>query len=119
MRCLHQTNAIVLSAFIQYCIENGAKNQTIARVAKEWTFLSKKFTLTVPSIPGSVVSIEGNFMARDFAFCSGKGGQCLARVGKKAFCWTDSYSLEILSDKLDVVIALCTCIVLDQVLHDN
>ena len=98
----------------RYTILDGSKQRQLAQMVKEWTFFSKKFALTSG---GHVVNIDGNFFAHDFTFVS--GGRCLARVSKRVFSWSDSYSVEILSDMVDAKVILCACIIVDQVLHDD
>lgn len=99
----------------QYDILDGTKQHSLGRMVKEYTFFHKAFTLTVPGI--GRISIEGSFFAHNFTFAS--GGRCLARVSKKRFAWSDSYSVEILSSKVDAKLILCACIIVDQVLRDD
>ena len=85
-----------------------------AEVIKEWTWFNKKFTLDVPG-PNDY-SIEGSFWEHEFKFI--RKGKIVARVSKNYWGWTDSYGVEIDKDE-DIVSILCTCIVIDQVLHDG
>ena len=85
-----------------------------AEVVKEWTWLSKKFTLDVPG-PNDY-SITGSFWAHEFTFQ--RQGRTVATVSKKLWSWTDSYGVEV-TDGEDQVAVLCACIVIDQVLHDE
>lgn len=96
----------------KYSIER--RGRKFAEVLKEWSWFNKKFTLDVPG-PNDY-HIEGSFWEHDFQFL--RGGRVVARISKKLFAWTDSYSVEI-QDVEDDVAILCTCIVIDQVLHDE
>ncbi|MEM0926934.1 MAG: LURP-one-related family protein, partial [Planctomycetota bacterium] len=85
-----------------------------AEVTKEWTWFKKKFTLDVPG-PNDY-TITGSFWAHEFTF--ERRGETVASVSKKIWSWTDSYGVSILEGE-DEVSILCTCIVIDQVLHDE
>ena len=92
-------------------IINGSE---FAEIVKEWTWFNKKFTLDVPG-PNDY-SIEGSFWEHEFKFI--RSGRVVAEVSKSYWGWTDSYGVRIDDDE-DVVSILCTCIVIDQVLHDE
>ena len=96
----------------QYEISIGG--ELFAEVVKEFSWFDRKFTLDVPG-PNDYV-IEGSFWAHDFEFL--RGGRVVAVVNKKAWSWTDSYGVEIVDGENDIAV-LCTCIVIDQVLHDG
>ncbi len=85
-----------------------------AEMRKEYTWFKKKFTLDVPG-PNDY-SIEGSFWLHDYTFSRDEG--VVARVSKKLYSWTDSYGVEIV-DGEDALSILCSCIVIDQVLHDE
>ncbi len=88
--------------------------ELFAEVTKEWSWLSKKFTLDVPG-PNDY-SIEGSFWEHEFVF--ERQGRQVASVSKKVWAWSDSYGVDIVDGEDDVAI-LCACIVIDQVLHDD
>ena len=88
--------------------------QKFAEVVKEWSWFKKKFALDVPG-PNDY-SITGSFWEHEFEF--ERSGQTVARVSKKYWAWTDSYGVDIVDGEDDIAI-LCTCIVIDQVLHDG
>lgn len=85
-----------------------------AEVRKEFSWLSKKFTLDVPG-PNDY-SIDGSFWKHDYTFTRDAG--VVAYVSKKLWSWTDSYGVDVIDGEDDVSI-LCACIVIDQVLHDE
>lgn len=85
-----------------------------AEVVKEWSWFSKSFTLDVPG-PNDY-SIEGSFWEHDFTF--NRKGRIVAHVNKHMLSFSDSYGVEIIEGE-DVVAILCTCIVIDQILHDE
>jgi uncharacterized protein YxjI len=85
-----------------------------AEIVKEWSWLGKKFTLDVPG-PNDY-KIEGSFWDHEFTFF--RNDTVAAKVTRKLFNLTDTYSVEI-SDDEDAVSILCTCIVIDQILHDE
>ncbi len=85
-----------------------------AEVVKEWSWFKRKFTLDVPG-PNDY-KIEGSFWEHEFEFT--RSGQRVASVSKNYWGWTDSYGVNIIEGEDDVSI-LCTCIVIDQVLHDG
>ena len=60
--------------------------------------------------------IEGSFWEHEFEF--NRSGRRVASVSKNYWGWTDSYGVNIIEGEDDVSI-LCTCIVIDQVLHDG
>jgi len=97
----------------RYEILDATKQRRLASITKEWTFFNKKFTMMVGN---QRIVINGNFFSREYTFVS--GNQLVARVSKKVFSWTDSYSVEIMGG-IDATIVLCACIVVDQVLHDD
>lgn len=90
---------------------NGSK---FAEVVKEWTWFNQQFTLDVPG-PNDY-SITGSFWQHEFEF--NRSGRTVARVSKKLWSWSDSYGVDIVDGEDDVAI-LCTCIVIDQILHDG
>ena len=47
-----------------------------------------------------------------------RAGREVASISKSRWAWTDSYGVEII-DGEDEISILCTCIVIDQVLHDG
>ena len=85
-----------------------------AEVVKEWTWFSKKFTLDVPG-PNDY-TIAGSFWAHEFTF--ERRGEVAATISKDYWGWTDSYGVQIAPGE-DPVPILCTCVVIDQVLHDG
>ena len=85
-----------------------------AEIIKEWSWLNQKFTLDVPG-PNDY-SIEGSFWQHEFTFV--RGGQEVAKVSKNYWGWTDSYGVSIREGE-DIISILCTCIVIDQILHDG
>ena len=89
-------------------------DQKFAEVIKEWSWLKQKFTLDIPG-PNDY-TITGSFWQHEFTF--EQQGKVVANVSKKMFDWSDSYSVDIV-DGEDIVAILCTCIVIDQVLHDD
>ncbi len=89
-------------------------DNVFAEVVKEWTWWKKKFTLDVPG-PNDY-TIDGSFWSHEFTFT--RQGRTVARISKKHFSWTDSYGIDIAEGE-DVIAILCTCIVIDQVLHDE
>ena len=90
------------------------QGKKFAEVVKEWSWFNKKFTLDVPG-PNDY-SITGSFWQHEFEF--ERYGTKVARVSKNYWRWTDSYGVEVV-DGEDNVSILCTCIVIDQVLHDD
>ncbi|QDU55539.1 LURP-one-related/scramblase family protein [Aeoliella mucimassa] len=85
-----------------------------AEVIKEWSWFNQKFTLDVPG-PNDY-SITGSFWEHEFSFT--RQGRDVARVSKSYWAWTDSYGVQTVDNEDDLAI-LCTCIVIDQVLHDG
>lgn len=88
--------------------------QLFAEVRKEWSWFSKTFTLDVPG-PNDY-TINGSFWQHEFEFT--RGGRRVASVSKDYWGWSDSYGVDIADGEDDVAI-LCSCIVIDQVLHDD
>ncbi|NRA39321.1 MAG: LURP-one-related family protein [Planctomycetes bacterium] len=88
--------------------------EVFAEVKKEFTWFKQKFTLDVPG-PNDY-TIDGSFWQHEFAF--NRSGKKVASISKSHWGWTDSYGIDIDDDE-DVVSILCTCIVIDQVLHDG
>lgn len=87
-----------------------------AEVRKEFTVFKDKFTLDIPG-PNDY-TIVGSIWERDFTFEQLQ--TTVARVTKKRYSWADSYAVEILVDDDEAIVAiLATCIVIDQVLHDD
>mmetsp|Transcript_15824 Transcript_15824/g.18232 ORF Transcript_15824/g.18232 Transcript_15824/m.18232 type:complete len:163 (-) Transcript_15824:106-594(-) len=91
--------------------KNGEK---FADVQKKLSWMNQKFELDVPG--DNDYSIKGSFWKHDFNF--ERSGEVVATVSKKVFSWSDAYSIEIVDGEDDVSI-LSTCIVIDQVLHDD
>ena len=92
-------------------IRNGS---VFAEVVKEFSWFRQKFLLDVPG-PNDY-EINGSFWQHEFFFL--RAGQQVASISKSRWAWTDSYGVEII-DGEDEVSILCTCIVIDQVLHDK
>jgi len=97
----------------RYEILDSRKQRLLAFMTKQWSLFDKKFTL---EIGNQIIQIEGQFLRRDYTFAC--GNRVVARVSKKRFSWTDSYSVEVYGG-IDTVVLLCACIVIDQVLYDN
>ncbi len=96
----------------RYEIHRGGS--LFAEVVKEFSWISKKFTLDVPG-PNDY-SIDGSFWQHEYKFV--RGGQQVATVSKEYFSWTDTYGIDIIDGEDDVAI-LATVLVIDQVLHDE
>ena len=94
-----------------WIIRNGS---VFAEVVKEFNWFRQKFLLDVPG-PNDY-EINGSFWQHEFFFL--RAGQQVASISKSRWAWTDSYGVEII-DGEDEVSILCTCIVIDQVLHDE
>lgn len=90
------------------------RGEKFAEVVKEWSWFKQKFTLDIPG-PNDY-SITGSFWQHEFEFI--RSGIKVAHVSKHFWGWTDSYGVEV-DDGEDDVSILCTCIVIDQVLHDD
>ena len=88
--------------------------EMFAEVTKQFSWLKKKFVLDVPG-PNDYL-IEGSFWAHEFEFM--RGTKSVAWSSKKRWGWSDSYGVKIVDDEDDVAI-LATCIVIDQILHDD
>jgi len=88
--------------------------QLFAEVHKEFSWFSKQFSLDVPG-PNDY-TIEGSFWDHEYVFI--RGGRNVAIVTRRLFSLTHTYSVEILEGE-DAVSILATCIVIDQVLHDE
>lgn len=102
----------VLSLKPRYKITIGQTE--FAEIIKEWSWIKKRFTLDVPG-PNDY-SIEGSFWEHEFQFI--RSGKVVAQVSKDYWGWTDAYGVRI-DENEDIVSILCTCIVIDQVLHDD
>jgi uncharacterized protein YxjI len=85
-----------------------------AEIIKEWSWFYKTFTLDVPG-PNDY-TIEGSFWDHEFTFI--RNGQQVATISKKHWSWTDSYAVDI-QEKENEIAILITCIVIDQILHDE
>ena len=85
-----------------------------AEVKKEFTWFRKQFTLDVPG-PNDY-TIDGSFWEHEYTFK--RRGRTVAVVSRSFFSLTDTYGVEI-SDGEDHISILATCIVIDQVLHDE
>jgi len=88
--------------------------RVFAEVTKDFSWFNKKFTLDVPG-PNDY-EIDGSFWKHEYTFT--RKGRQVARISKALWSWTDSYGVNVVSGEDDVSI-LCTCIVIDQVLHDE
>lgn len=88
--------------------------QPFAEITKEWSWFKRKFTLDVPG-PNDY-SITGSFWLPDYEFT--RRGRTVATISKTHWSWTNTYGIEIDEDEDDIAI-LSTCIVIDQVLHDD
>lgn len=86
----------------------------VARVKKNFTFLSHSFEIT--SNFGDY-SLSGDFLGHDFSITK-EGLGTVATVSKKWVSATDSYEISI-SDNENQGFMLALVIVIDQVLHDN
>lgn len=102
----------LLSFRPRYEISTGG--QRFAEVQKEFSWFKKKFTLDVPG-PNDY-SIDGSFWDHEYTF--NRGGQAVAQISKSYFSLSHTYGVEIVDGEDDIAI-LCTCIVIDQVLHDE
>ena len=85
-----------------------------AEVKKEFTWLRKQFTLDVPG-PNDY-TIDGSFWDHEYVFK--RGGRRVAVVSRSFFSLRHTYGVDIIDGEDDVSI-LATCIVIDQVLHDE
>ncbi|WP_298422153.1 LURP-one-related family protein [uncultured Kordia sp.] len=85
-----------------------------AEIIKEWSWFSKVFILDVPG-PNDY-TIEGSFWDHEFVFT--RNNQQVATISKKHWAWTDSYAIDI-QEKENEIAILMTCIVIDQILHDD
>lgn len=102
----------MLAFFPRYRIyRNG---ELFAEVKKEFSWLRKKFTLDVPG-PNDY-TITGSFWDHEYVFQ--RGGREVAVVSRSFFSLTHTYGVEIVAGE-DAVAILATCIVIDQVLHDE
>lgn len=102
----------MLSFMPKYELHIGG--QVFAEVRKQWTWFNKQFTLDVPG-PNDY-TIDGSFWQHEFSFT--RSGRAVATISKSYWGWTDSYGVEIVDGEDDIAI-LCTCVVIDQVLHDG
>lgn len=85
-----------------------------AHLIKEFKWFGLSFTLDVPG-PNDY-SIDGSFWNHEFVFK--KFDKIVAKVSKKAFSLTDSYSVDIIGEGYDVEI-LSACIIIDQIVYDG
>ena len=60
--------------------------------------------------------VPGGIWQHEFEFS--RSGKVVATVSKNYWGWTDCYGVEVIEGEDDVSI-LCSCIVIDQVLHDD
>jgi len=88
--------------------------QLFAEVKKEFTWFRKQFTLDVPG-PNDY-TIDGSFWDHEYVFR--RGARNVAVVSRRFFTLTHTYGVDIVDGEDDVSI-LATCIVIDQVLHDE
>lgn len=102
----------LLTLMPKYDIYRNGK--LFAEVKKEFTWFHKQFALDVPG-PNDY-TIEGSFWDHEYVFRM--GGRNVAVVTRRLFSLTHTYSVEIM-DGEDAVSILATCIVIDQVLHDE
>ena len=102
----------LLSFMPRYRIYRGG--ELFAEVLKKFTWFKKKFTLDVPG-PNDYV-IDGSFWDHEYTFS--RGGRVVAEVSRSFFSLNHTYGVRIVDGEDDVAI-LCTCIVIDQVLHDE
>ena len=96
------------------CYEIYVGGQKFAEVIKEWSWFKKNFTLDVPG-PNDYF-ITGSFWEHEFEFQ--RSGRKVASISKQFWGWTDCYGVDIVEGEDDISI-LCSCIVIDQVLHDG
>lgn len=90
------------------------QNVVYAEIEKKFAFLKSRFAITVPH--GDSLEVEGRAFHHEFSLR--RQGREVATVSKKRFSWGDSYGVEI-PDGEDVLLVLCTCIVIDQILHNG
>jgi uncharacterized protein YxjI len=109
---LAKINQKLLSFKPSYEIYVGGNKFT--EIVKEWSWFKQKFTLDVPG-PNDY-SITGSFWQHEFEF--ERSSMKVASVSKNYWGWSDSYGVEIVDGEDDLSI-LCSCIVIDQVLHDD
>jgi uncharacterized protein YxjI len=95
----------------EYTIYEG--NEIAATVKREFTFFRPKFNIM--SKYGSF-TIDGNFLGMEFSVYN--SGQEVARISKRWFSFSDTYGVDIYSEK-DYSFLLCLVIVIDQVIHDG
>ncbi len=95
----------------EYNIYVGGEH--VANVRKRFALFRNDFVITSP---GTVYYIEGNFFAHEFNIL--KDGRIVARISKKLFSLSDTYSVDI-DDDQDQVTILALAIVIDMVCHDN
>ncbi len=102
-----------LIAFMpRYQIYKGGS--LFAEVQKKFTWFKKKFELDVPG-PNDYV-INGSFWDHEYTFT--REGRVVATVSRSFFSLNHTYGVHI-NDGEDDIAILCTCIVIDQVLHDE
>ena len=89
-------------------------DKKFAEVVKEWSWFKQKFTLDIPG-PNDY-TITGSFWQHEFTF--EREEKVVATVSKERFSWSDTYGVDIVEGE-DVVSILATCIVIDQILHDD
>lgn len=109
LACISQRLFTLLPRYEIY--RNG---QLFAEVTKEFSWFNKQFSLDVPG-PNDY-TVEGSFWDHEYVFVRGR--RKVAIVTRRLFSLTHTYSVEIL-DGEDAVSILATCIVIDQVLHDE
>jgi uncharacterized protein YxjI len=88
--------------------------ELFAKVVKEHSWFKKTFTLDVPG-PNDY-HVEGKFWRHEYTFT--RSGRVVATISRPVWTWTDTYGIEVADGEDDISI-LCTCIVIDQVLHDE
>ncbi|MCC5789483.1 MAG: LURP-one-related family protein [Opitutales bacterium] len=90
------------------------KGTLYAEIQKHFTILKSRFTITEGD--RSTLTLKGSLFSHEFQFF--REGKPIASISKKRFSWRDSYGVDI-PDGEDVLLILCSCIVIDQILHKN
>ena len=88
--------------------------ELFAEVTKEFSWFNTVFSLDVPG-PNDY-EISGDFWDREYEFK--RGDRIVARVTRKAWSLTDSYTVEVVDDEDDVTI-LSTAVIVDLVCHED
>ncbi|WP_333651560.1 LURP-one-related/scramblase family protein [Lacrimispora sp.] len=82
--------------------------QTVGTITKELTFFKPSF-----SIDCNGWRVEGSLFEWDYRILSGEG-RVVARIEKKLFNWTDTYSIDV-EDPQDSLMALMVVLAIDAV----